>query len=153
MVDATGQEAKDGMARLKDSAPASALVKDSGKKIEVDIAKQRVTVWDGDKVVYRFVASTGKAPYVTRTGNFEILSKLPNAYSRALDWGMPTWMGVYQAGGTENGFHGMARIKGGQVMSTSFLGHPATSGCIMLSDGDSRTLYNWAEIGTPVWIH
>jgi lipoprotein-anchoring transpeptidase ErfK/SrfK len=153
LVDSTGQEAQAGMARLKDAEPASALAKESGKKIEVDLAKQQVTVWDGDKVVYRFAASTGKAPYVTRTGNFEILSKLPNAYSRALDWGMPNWMGIYQAGGTENGFHGMARLSGGQVMSTSVLGHPATTGCIMLSDSNSKTLYDWADIGTPVWIH
>ena len=146
-------DAKAAMARLKDSAPATAQAAQSGKKIEVDIAKQKVTVWDGSNVVYRFAASTGKAPYLTRTGNFEILNKMNNAYSRALGWGMPYWMGIYQAGGTENGFHALARLDNGSVLSSSVIGAPATSGCIMLNDADAKTLYNWAEIGTPVWIH
>jgi hypothetical protein len=66
---------------------------------------------------------------------------------------MPYWMGIYQAGGSENGFHAMARLPNGTVLSTSVLGRPATNGCIMMSDDDARTLYNWAVVGTPVWIH
>ncbi len=151
-IDTQGQEALAALTRLKDAAPVvSAEV--ANKKIEVDIARQQVIVWDNGKAIYRFKASTGKAPGFTRTGEFEILNKLPNAYSSSMQWGMPYWMGIYQAGGSENGFHAMARLANGTVLSTSVLGRQATNGCIMLSDADERTLYNWAVIGTPVWIH
>jgi lipoprotein-anchoring transpeptidase ErfK/SrfK len=70
-----------------------------------------------------------------------------------LGWGMPYWLGIYQAGGTEDGFHAQLRLKNGTTVSTSILGRPYTNGCIMLSDQDEKTLYDWAEIGTPVWIH
>ena len=150
-VDAQGSEAMAGTARLKSSAPASSA---AGKKIEVDIAKQQVTAWENGKIVYRFKASTGKAPYLTRTGNFRILSKMPNAYSSAMLWGMPWWMGIYYAGKWENGFHAMARVgKNQTVLPDSVLGKPATHGCIMLSDKNAKTLYDWAVIGTAVWIH
>jgi len=152
-INPEGQEAKDGLERLKDT-PGIVKTSTSGKKIEVDLTKQRVIAYQNGQVVYRFVASTGKAPYVTRTGNFKILSKMATgAYSTAMGWGMPWWMGIYYAGSTENGFHGMARLRNGTVLSTSVLGRPATHGCVMLSDADARTLFNWAEIGVPVWIH
>lgn len=150
-VDPQGQEALAGMTKLQNYTPAS-VIATAGRKIEVSLARQQVTVYQDNKVLWVFKASTGKAPYGTRTGNFEILNKLPDAYSRALGWGMPNWMGIYQAGGTENGFHAMARLRNGSVLSTSVLGRPATSGCIMLSDADARKLYDWAIIGTPVTI-
>lgn len=39
------------------------------------------------------------------------------------------------------------------VLPDSVLGKPATHGCIMLSDKNAKTLYDWAVIGTAVWIH
>ena len=33
------------------------------------------------------------------------------------------------------------------------VGTPVSFGCIILSTENARTLYNWAEMGTPVWIH
>jgi lipoprotein-anchoring transpeptidase ErfK/SrfK len=149
-VDSKGEEAQAGLTRLKASAPASSP---AGKKIEVDIAKQQVTAWQDGKAVYVFKASTGKAPYLTRKGNFTILSKMPNAYSSSMGWGMPWWMGIYYAGKWENGFHAMARLRNGTVMPNSSLGRPQTHGCIMLSDANAKTLYDWAVIGTAVWIH
>lgn len=153
-IDTQSQEAKTAMARTVDAAPPEQLAAAASKKrIDVDLVKQRVTVYQNDKVVFQFKASTGASPYVTRTGNYEILNKIPNAYSSAMEWGMPYWMGIYQAGGSENGFHGMARLSNGTVLSTSVLGRPATRGCIMLSDEDAKKLYDWAEPGIPVTIH
>ena len=45
-VDDKGVEAQEGMARLKAAAPSSSAAA-AGKKIEVDIAKQQVTAWQG----------------------------------------------------------------------------------------------------------
>lgn len=151
-VDNANAEATAAMARLKDKAPDTVKAA-AGKKIEVSLAKQQVTVWENGRMLWQFKASTGKAPYLTRTGTFEILNKMPHADSRALGWGMPYWMGIYQAGGTENGFHGIATLANGKELPISVLGRTATSGCVMLSNPDAITLYNWATIGTEVWIH
>jgi lipoprotein-anchoring transpeptidase ErfK/SrfK len=151
-VDPKGGEAQEAMIRLKDSAPASAL-NPTNKKIEVSISSQSATVWENGKVLWKFKVSTGRGQWTTRVGNFEILDKMPTAYSSALGWKMPYWMGVYQAGGTENGFHGLATLSNGTTLPASTVGRPATSGCIMLTNEDAATLYNWASIGTPVTIH
>lgn len=149
-VDMQGREALDGLARLKDEAPAAVK---AGKKIEVNLTKQQVIVWENDQVLWRFKVSTGKASAPTRAGYFEILNKIPYATNEALGWGMPNWMGIYQAGGTEDGFHAMLRQRNGATAPTSVLGRPYTTGCVMLSDEDSKKLYDWAMVGTPVWIH
>lgn len=153
-LDAQGAEAQAGLARLKPAAPtATPAPSAAGKKIEVSIAQQRMTVWQNDKVVWVFKVSTGKTPYLTRKGTFYTRNKIPNAYSTAMGWGMPWWMGIYQVGNYENGIHAMARLRNGTVLPNSMLGRPQTRGCIMLSDKDAKTLYDWTVVGTMVWIH
>ena len=41
----------------------------------------------------------------------------------------------------------------GQKMWGGYLGTRISYGCIILKDADAAALFNWAEIGTPVWIH
>lgn len=151
-VDPKGTEAQQSIVRLKDSAPDS-VKQSAGKKIDISLGKQQVTVYENDRVLWQFKASTGAGGNPTRVGTFEILSRMPTAYSKALGWTMPYWMGIYQAGGTENGLHGLARLDDGRWLTTAVLGRPATSGCIMMSNEDAATLYNWATIGTTVVIH
>jgi lipoprotein-anchoring transpeptidase ErfK/SrfK len=102
--------------------------------------------------VYSFVASTGAAPYYTRAGEFRIQSKIPSAYGSTWDLWMPNWMGIYWAGSTENGIHALPILSNGQVLWAGYLGTPVSYGCIVLGTEESRLLYEWAEIGTPVSI-
>ena len=122
------------------------------KKIVVDISEQRLRAYEGGALKWDFICSTGRAGNNTRRGTFQVLDKIPNAWGGTWGIWMPYWLGIYWAGSTENGFHGLARLSNGTVLSKSVLGRPATNGCIMLSDEDARALYQWAEIGTPVWI-
>ena len=77
----------------------------------------------------------------------------PTLTNDAMDWGMPYWVSIHQAGSTEGGFHALLRVKNGGVTPTSMLGRPYTNGCIMLSDEDEKTVYDWATLATLVWIH
>jgi lipoprotein-anchoring transpeptidase ErfK/SrfK len=123
------------------------------KRIEVSIAKQRLYAYEDDELVYDFVSSTGMYSSPTLPGTFEILDKIPMAYGSTWDLDMPYWMGIYWSGNLENGIHALPILANGQLLWEGYLGQPASYGCVILSTEDAETLYNWAEIGTPVIIY
>ncbi len=121
------------------------------KRIEIDISAQRLIAWQGNSILYRFVVSTGLWDS-TRCGHFQILDKIPMAYSRSWNLWMPFWMGIYWVEGSENGIHALPIINGKRLWR-GYLGRPISYGCVVLDTPDAETLYNWADIGTPVVIH
>jgi LysM repeat protein len=122
------------------------------KRIEVDVSEQRMYVWQGNNLIWNFTSSTGMAGYPTRRGNFAVQSRIPNAWSSPWQLWMPNWLGIYWAGGSENGIHALP-IVNGQRLWAGYLGTPISYGCIVLGISEAELLYNWAEIGTPVVIH
>jgi len=124
----------------------------SGSKyILVDISEQHMYVYDGDTLVYSFVASTGMNN-ATRVGTFAVQSKIPNAYGSTWDIWMPNWLGIYWAGGLENGIHALPILPNGAILWEGYLGRPVSYGCVVLGTYESGLLYNWAEMGTTVEI-
>ena len=109
-------------------------------------------VYDGDVLVYSFVASTGMGNS-TRVGSFSVLNKIPNAYGETWNIWMPNWLGIYYVQGIENGFHALPFRPDGTKMWAGLLGQKASYGCIVLGTEAGRILYNWAEVGTRVDIH
>ena len=124
----------------------------SGSKyILVDISEQHMYVYEGDTLIYSFIASTGMNN-ATRVGTFAVQSKIPNAYGSTWDIWMPNWLGIYWAGGLENGIHALPILPNGATLWEGYLGRPVSYGCVVLGTYDSKLLYDWAEIGTPVEI-
>jgi lipoprotein-anchoring transpeptidase ErfK/SrfK len=122
------------------------------KRILVSISQQHLYAYQGDILVYSFVASTGRSNG-TLTGNFSILDKIPNAYSAPWGFYMPDWMGIYYAGADlENGIHSLPVLTSGQVIWGNEIGKPITYGCVVLETSDANKLFNWADVGTPVQI-
>jgi lipoprotein-anchoring transpeptidase ErfK/SrfK len=121
------------------------------KRIVVRISDQRLYAYQGDTLVYDFVASTG-ASHATRIGNFSVLDKIPNAWSDPWSFWMPDWLGIYWVGYTENGIHALPVLTDGQVLWGDALGTPVSHGCVVLSPEDARSLYDWADVGTGVEI-
>jgi lipoprotein-anchoring transpeptidase ErfK/SrfK len=122
-----------------------------GKYILVDISEQHMYVYEGDALIYSFVASTG-INNATRVGTFAVQSKIPNAYGSTWDIWMPNWLGIYWSGGLENGIHALPILPNGAILWEGFLGRPVSYGCVVLGTYESQLLYEWAEIGTPVEI-
>jgi lipoprotein-anchoring transpeptidase ErfK/SrfK len=124
------------------------------REIEVDIGEQRVRVWQGGRLVWNFLASTGLSGYPTRRGTFAVQSKVGNAWSSAWQLWMPQWLGIYWAGGSENGIHALPiSVESGQQLWAGLLGSPISYGCVVLAPEDAERLYAWAALGTPVEIH
>ncbi len=126
-------------------------VYNGGKSILVDISEQHMYVYDGEYLVYSFVASTGMNN-ATRAGNFSVLNKIPNAYGATWNIWMPNWLGIYWAGSLQNGIHALPILPNGATLWAGYLGTPISYGCVVLGSYEAQVLFNWAEIGTPVNI-
>ena len=135
--------------RLTGTAPPPS---GGGKHIVVNLSEQHLYAYQGDQLVYSFVASSGAAPYYTRVGEFRVQSKIPNAYGSTWNIWMPHWLGIYWAGSTENGIHALPVMANGVTLWAGYLGTPVSYGCIVLGTYEASLLYTWADIGTPVSI-
>lgn len=121
------------------------------KYILVDISDQHMYVYEGDVLIYSFVASTGMNN-ATRVGTFAVQSKIPSAYGSTWNIWMPSWLGIYWSGGLENGIHALPIMPNGSTLWAGLLGRPVSYGCVVLGTYEAQVLYDWAEIGTPVEI-
>ena len=123
------------------------------KRIDIDISEQRMYVYLGDKLLHKWVISTGLPGRDTATGHYKVLDKIPMAFSKVWNLKMPYWLGIYYVGGIENGIHALPIRPDGTVMWAGFLGQKASYGCVILDNTAAPILYNWAEVGTKVDIH
>lgn len=134
-------------------APAPAPQTSGGnKRIVIDLSEQHMYVYQDGGLLYSWVTSTGMPGAATIPGHFQVLNKVPNAY--AYTWGlqMPYWLGIYWAGSLQNGIHALPIMADGRILWDGYLGQPVSYGCVILSTENAQTLYNWAEVGTPVDI-
>jgi tetratricopeptide (TPR) repeat protein len=132
-------------------APPTPIPSYHEKKIFVSISQQHLWAYEGDTLVYSFIASTGMNN-ATRTGTFAVQSKIPNAYGATWNIWMPHWLGIYWAGSLENGIHALPILPNGATLWGGYLGRPISYGCVVLGSYEAALLYDWAEIGTPVII-
>ena len=125
------------------------------KHIEVNVATQHVIAWEGDAQIFDFAATTGDDGSPTVLGQYQSADKIESgAYSELWGMTMPFWMGIYDVGDWEDGFHGLPTLDDGEVVWGDALGKsPATHGCIVLSLDDAKSLFDWAEVGTIVDVH
>jgi tetratricopeptide (TPR) repeat protein len=123
------------------------------QRIVVDVSEQRMYVYDRDDLLWEWVVSTGEPGRDTAIGQFAIQSKIPMAYASTWNLDMPHWLGIYWSGPMENGIHALPiKRDTGYKLWDGFLGQRVSYGCVILSDENAETLYNWARIGTPVTI-
>jgi len=108
------------------------------KWIEVDIAAQRVTAWEGNVPVMSFLASTGLPETPTVTGEFRIYWKQISTVMSGADYYLPDVpyvMYFYQ----DYGLHG--------VYWHHNFGRQMSRGCVNLATDEAKQLFEWA---TPI---
>lgn len=122
------------------------------KKILIDKSDKTLYILEDEKTIYQMPISTGRVSAPTRVGEYEILDKLGTVWSVWDIW-LPYWMGIYFAGSTENGIHGLPYDNAGNTYWKDSIGkYDMTYGCVMPNNENMKILYNWAEVGTPVTI-
>jgi len=121
------------------------------RRIVISIPQQRVYLYENGQSIQTWPCSTGEIGRSTRPGHYRVQTRLPMAYARAWDLDMPYWLGIYYAGSTENGIHAPPITRAtGQKMWEGLIGYPVSYGCIILSEENAKTLYEWAPYDTPV---
>jgi len=120
-----------------------------GKYVEVNLSTQKLYAYTGNNLEGAYTVSTGKWSTPTPIGTRYIESKSDRAYSAKYDLYMPWWNSI----GDGYGIHELPEWASGYKEGQSHLGTPVSHGCIRLGVGPAEFIYNWAPIGTPVYIH
>ncbi len=120
------------------------------KVIEINLSSQTLTRWENGQKLDENLISSGKRGSQTPTGLFQVRSKTGMAYSRKYRLYMPYWIAFT---GWGHGIHELPIFRNGRREGANHLGRPVSHGCVRLGVGSAETVYNWAEIGTPVIVH
>ncbi|MDH4358514.1 MAG: L,D-transpeptidase/peptidoglycan binding protein [Candidatus Berkelbacteria bacterium] len=131
-------------------APGFTPGKYPGRYIEINLSEQMLYQFEGSNMVGSHKVSTGKWSMPTPIGEYAINNKDPRAYSQKYGLYMPYWMSFI---GSDYGIHELPEWPSGAKEGESHLGTPVSHGCVRLGRGSAETVYNWADIGTPVYIH
>lgn len=120
----------------------------TGKWIEVDLSKQRLTLWLGNTQVMSTLISSGRAATPTEVGEFAIYEKLPMTTMTG------TILGEYYY---VPNIKWVSYFDGGEALHGTYwhhnFGHPMSHGCINMTEADAKILYDFAPIGTKVIVH
>lgn len=131
--------------------PAEGIVpgRFAGKYIDIDLTQQKLCRIEANAIIDCFIISSGKPSTPTPPGTRYIENKSPRAWSAPHGLWMPWWQSL----GGGYGIHELPEWPGGFKEGEAHLGTPVSHGCVRLGIGSAELVYNWTEIGTPVYIH
>lgn len=119
------------------------------KRIEINAGKEQTLYYYlGVVRLGKFKVSTGKPGMPTPKGTFAINNKIPKAWSKSYGLWMPYWLGMGKFG-----IHELPVWPNGYREGADHIGKAVSHGCIRLGIGEAKKLYDWAEVGTEVYIY
>ena len=122
----------------------------NGRWIEINLYEQTLAVYDQAQLVFATLVATGAEPYYTRPGTFTIYKRLEATPMR----------GAFEADRSDfyyledvpyTMYYDQARALHAAYWRTRF-GFAQSHGCVNLSPGDARWLYEWAQEGDAVYV-
>ncbi|MBI2637233.1 MAG: L,D-transpeptidase family protein [Parcubacteria group bacterium] len=128
---------------------ATRSIEREGKVIIIDLSDQTLSYYQDGFRLGTFPTSTGKPGYATPVGEHAVNRKTDLAYSRTYGLYMPYWMSFI---GNHYGIHELPYWPGGAREGENHLGIAVSHGCVRLGVGPAKTLFEWAEVGTPVIV-
>ncbi len=120
-----------------------------GKYIDISITNQVMTLFENGIKVNSFLISSGKRGYPTPLGTFSVKRKEDNHWSSVYGLWMPysmNFIGAFY-------IHELPYWTGGYREGENHLGIRVSHGCVRLGIGPAKYVYDWSEIGTPIYIH
>jgi lipoprotein-anchoring transpeptidase ErfK/SrfK len=121
------------------NAPADGM-----RRITINLTEQTLTAWQGDVVVMHTKVSTGRPATPTVKGRYQIRTKVPVQRMRGPGYNLPNVPSVMYF------FRGYAIH--GAYWHNNF-GQRMSYGCVNMRLDEAAALYEWASIGTEVYVH
>ena len=131
------------------AAPAPAPAVSYGNRwIDVNLTTQSLTAYENNTPVYYATISSGRYPYLTVTGQFQIYLRYQaqdmNGYRLGYDYYLPN-VPYVQYFYRDFAIHGT-------YWHNNF-GTPMSHGCVNMTPADSQWIFNWSTYGTVVNVH
>lgn len=125
-----------------------------GKYIEINLSRQRMWVYQDQKVIYESPITSGAAGagFPTVQGLFSVLAKQTNrnlnGYAIGYNYNVfvQYWMPFY-------GNYGLHDASWRSAFGGSDYYYGGSHGCVNMPLAAAAFLFGWADVGTPVWVH
>lgn len=126
--------------------PLAPHVPDELKRVEISIAGQRLTAYEGSQVVFQAPVSTGRRYMETPTGAFQVQRKFPSRHMG--DGWITADLRAYELVGVPwvTFFHPAGIALHGTFWHDNF-GTPMSQGCVNLRNEDALWLFRWCGPG------
>jgi hypothetical protein len=123
----------------------------SGRWIQVDLYEQTLAAYEDNRLVYATLIASGLPEWPTRPGLFHVYARLYADRMR----------GAYRSDGSDyyylEAVPWVMYYDGQRALHGEYwhdgLGFRRSHGCVNLAPLDARWLYEWSEMGTPVWVY
>ncbi|MFA7169545.1 MAG: L,D-transpeptidase [Candidatus Paceibacterota bacterium] len=120
-----------------------------GKYIDVSLSQQVMTLFENGVKVNEFLISSGKYGMPTPLGEFKVQRKETNHWS----YQYKLWMSYSMNFSGPYYIHELPYWPNGYREGESHLGIRVSHGCIRLGIGPAKYVFDWAEIGTSIYVH
>ncbi len=128
---------------------------DAPKYIEVNLSSQHLWAYQDHQVAFESPITSGATGYgfPTVTGLFSIYAKETNRYldGRPLGYHYNVFVQYWMPFFSDYGLHD-ASWRNGNFGGTDYY-YEGSHGCVNLPTATAAWLFNWAPVGTPVWVH
>ena len=137
------------------SAPTSPGAPKSGRWIDINLTEQIATTYEGDVPTFSAAVSTGTPGWETPTGIFtvdrRVASEVMDSNSLAVGVGEPYRLDDVKW--TQYFTHWGHALHSNYWKHDSPFGVPTSHGCIGMPEEDAAVFWNFATLGTPIYIH
>jgi lipoprotein-anchoring transpeptidase ErfK/SrfK len=120
-----------------------------GKSIQVDLQRQVLTAYEGDKKIFEFDCASGDSSHPTPVGRFRVLHKhrfyRSHKYNAEMDYAMffkDTGEAIHES-------HLVGLTSFAKYFGINAVG---SHGCVRLASADAASLFSWTPVHTPVEI-
>lgn len=123
---------------------------ENNRWIEINLYEQILSVYENGHLIFSTLIATGVEPFFTKPGLFKVYEKKP----------IETMTGAFEPDKSDyyyledvpwTLYYDEARAIHGAYWRTMF-GYPQSHGCVNMSIGDARWVYDWAKVGDWVYV-
>ena len=122
-----------------------------GRWIDINLYEQTLAAYEDNQLIFATLIASGMEPFWTQPGIFQVYNKVP----------AETMSGSFEADRSDyyyledvpwTMYYDQARALHGAYWPR-LLGYPQSHGCVNMSIGDARWLFDWASEGEWVYVH